>query len=76
MASSDDVAAVRTVKIPPMLERIRLGLYMSVSGSQTITASTPAASALLRIAPRLPGFSTDSRTTTSGFSGRQRSSRL
>ena len=76
IVSSEEAAAVWTVKMPPMLERIRFGLYISVSGSQIITASTPEASALRSIAPRLPGFSTDSRTTTRGFSFIFRSSRL
>ena len=51
------------------------GLWMSVALSHTITAAAPAASADLRIVPRLPGFSTASVTITSAFSGSDRSSR-
>ena len=76
MVSSEVAVATGTVKIAPMLERIRLGLYISVRGSHTMTASAPAASALLRTAPRLPGFSTASSTTTRGFSFTCRASRL
>ena len=68
IVSSDEAAATGTVKMAPMLERMRLGLYRSVCGSHMITASAPEASALRSTAPRLPGFSTDSRTTTRGFS--------
>ena len=40
------------------------------------TQAAPAASALRRTAPRFPGFSTDSNTITSGFSLRERASRV
>src|SRR5579862_7522665 len=40
----------------PVLERMTLGLYTSVCGSQTKTASTPTPSQVRKTAPRLPGF--------------------
>ena len=49
-----------------MLARTTLGLLMSVRSSQTMTASTPAASAERKMVPRFPGFSTDSATTKNG----------
>ena len=54
------------LKMTPVLERMTLGLYTSVLGSQTKTASTPTASQVRKIAPKLPGFSRDSKTTTKG----------
>ena len=56
------------MKIVPSDARIAFGLNRSVRGSAAITASAPAPSAERRIAPRLPGFSTPSMTTTSGSS--------
>ena len=44
------------------------GLYKSVLGLAIITASTLAASAVLKMAPILPGFSGASATKTKGFS--------
>jgi len=44
------------VKIHPTLDLIILGLYKSVFGFAMITASTFAASAVLKKAPILPGF--------------------
>ena len=57
-----------TVNTAPIELRIRLGFHKSVNASHTTTASAPAASALRRIAPKLPGFSTRSTTTIKGFS--------
>ena len=57
------------LKIVPRLARIAFGLKRSVRGSAAMTASAPAPSAVRRIAPRLPGFSTASTTTTSGSAG-------
>src|SRR5690606_41702276 len=62
--------AILWVKTAPTLERIMLGLYKSVLGLAIKTASTFAASAVRRIAPMFPGFSNDSKTIISGFSGR------
>ena len=53
-------------KIVPSDARIAFGLNRSVRGSAAITASAPAPSAVRSTAPRLPGFSTPSTTTTSG----------
>ena len=62
---SEEVAQTTGIlKMTPVLERMTLGLYTSVLGSQTKTASTPAPSQVRKIAPRLPGFSSDSKTTT------------
>ena len=58
------------VKTVPALARIAFGLNRSVRGEAAMTASAPAPSALRSTAPRLPGFSTPSRTTTSGSAGR------
>ena len=44
-------------------------LFFSL-GFAIITASTPAASAVLKIAPIFPGFSGDSATRSKGFFGR------
>ena len=46
------------------------GLNSSVFGLVIITASIPAASAVLKIAPMFPGFSGDSVTRINGFFGR------
>lgn len=48
--------AIVFVKIHPILLLIIFGLYKSVFGFAMITASTFAASAVLNIAPILPGF--------------------
>ena len=58
-----------TVNRQPSEARTTLGLNGSVVGSATITASTPAASAVRSMVPRLPGFSIPSITSRSG-SGR------
>jgi hypothetical protein len=55
-----------TEKSTPVEARTTFGLKGSVTGSQTITASQPAASALRRIVPRLPGFSMPSTTSRNG----------
>ena len=47
---------------------MRFGLKRSVRGSHTRTASTPQASAVRSSAPRFPGFSTLSTTSTRGCS--------
>ena len=70
MTTADDPAATGNAKIVPRLARIAFGLKRSVRASAAITASAPAPSAVRRIAPRLPGFSTASTTTTSGSAGR------
>ena len=57
-----------TLKIARRLARTTFGFHRSTRGSHTRRASTPAASAVRRIAPRLPGFSTDSATITRGGS--------
>src|SRR5664280_1200792 len=57
-ASGGPADATGTEKTVPLLARTRLGLLQSVTGSTATTASTPAASAVRNIAPRLPGFST------------------
>ena len=67
MHSSDEQANNGTLKIVPILARIALGLNKSVLGSAMMTASTPAASAVRMIAPKLPGFSTVSKTIINGF---------
>ena len=59
--------AIVLVKTPPTLERITLGLYKSVLGFAITTASTLAASAVLKIAPIFPGFSGASATKINGF---------
>ena len=60
----------------PVEARTTLGLKISVTGSQTMTASHPAASALRRMVPRLPGFSIASTTSRNGAAGSVSSSRL
>ncbi len=65
--------ALGTVKTQPTLDRITLGLYKSAVGFAMITASTFAASAVLRRAPRFPGFSVDSATRINGFFVNRRS---
>ena len=67
-----DAAAIGTRKIVPRLARMAFGLNRSVSGSAAIRPLAPAPSAVRRIAPRLPGFSTPSTTTTSGTPGVKR----
>ena len=65
--TSDELAQTTGIlKITPVLERMTLGLYTSVLRSQTNSASTPTPSQVRKIAPRLPGFSSDSKTTTKG----------
>ena len=49
--------AMVLVKTHPILLLMIFGLYRSVFGFAMITASTFAASAVLNIAPILPGFS-------------------
>ena len=66
MASEEVQAEHCTEKRAPSDALIRFGLYRSVRGSHTMTASAPAASALRKTAPRFPGFSTLSRTTIRG----------
>ena len=66
--------ATGTENTVPLEARTTFGLPQSVTGSAAITASTPAASAVRRMAPRLPGFSRCSATTYSpGPSGCGRS---
>jgi hypothetical protein len=67
MHSSDEHANNGTLKMVPILARIALGLNKSVLGSAMMTASTPAASAVRMMAPKLPGFATVSKTIISGF---------
>jgi len=50
----------------PVEARTTFGLKRSVTGSQTMTASQPAASALRKMVPRLPGFSMASTTRKKG----------
>ncbi len=64
--SSVVAEATGTEKTVPLLARTTFGFAQSVTGSAAITAATPAASAVRRIAPRLPGFSTPSQISTSG----------
>src|SRR5262249_14308583 len=64
--SAEVAEATGTEKTVPLLARTTFGLPQSVTGSAAITAAAPAASAVRRIAPRLPGFSTLSQTSTSG----------
>ena len=59
--------ATGTENTVPLLARTTFGFAQSVTGSAAITAVTPAASAVRRIAPRLPGFSTPSQISTSGL---------
>src|SRR5690606_605185 len=59
--------AIGYVNTQPTLERMILGLYKSVLGLAIITASTFAASAVLKSAPILPGFSGASATKINGF---------
>ena len=72
--SGIDAEATGTENTVPLEARTTFGLPQSVTGSAAITASTPAASAVRRMAPRLPGFSRCSATTYSpGPSGCGRS---
>ncbi len=50
----------------PVEARTTFGLKISVTGSHTITASQPAASALRKMVPRFPGFSIASTTRKNG----------
>lgn len=68
MVSSLLDATICVVKRVPWLALTTLGLNMSVTGSQTISALTPAASDDLMMAPRFPGFSRDSTTRIKGLS--------
>src|SRR5689334_7841572 len=65
-AFDDSTSTVGTVNTAPLLARTTLGFHKSTRGSQTSKASTCAASAVRKIAPKLPGFSTASATITSG----------
>src|SRR5674476_1455547 len=65
--------ATGTENTVPLLARTRLGFPQSVTGSAATTASTPAASAVRSIAPRLPGFSTPWQISTSGVGPTRRS---
>ena len=60
-------AATGTAKTVALLARMTLGLPQSATGDAAITASTPTASAVRSIAPRLPGFSIASHTSTNGL---------
>src|SRR5688572_29374170 len=75
-ALADSTSTVGTVKTAPLLARITLGFHKSTRGSQTSKASTCAASAVRKIAPKLPGFSTDSATITNGDADNEISSSL
>ena len=66
MTSSAAAAAIGTANTVPLLARTTFGLPQSATGEAAITASTPAASAVRSMAPRLPGFSTASQTSTTG----------
>ena len=55
------------MNILPKLDLIAFGLYSSVLGLAIISPSNPAASAVLKRAPILPGFSGDSATKIYGF---------
>ena len=68
--------ATGTENTVPLLARTTLGFAQSVTGSAAITAVTPAASAVRRIAPRLPGFSTPSQISTSGLAPGRSAARL
>ena len=61
--------ATGTENTVPLDPRTTLGLPQSVTGSTAMTASTPAASAVRSMAPRLPGFSRPSQTSSSGAGG-------
>ena len=67
MSSSDDPTTISLVNTQPILERITLGLYKSHFGFARKTASTSAASAVRKRAPRFPGFSIPSATKINGF---------
>ena len=54
------------LKTVPRLARMTLAFQTSTTGSATMMPSAPAPSAERRMAPRLPGFSMPSMTTTSG----------
>ena len=64
-----------TIASAPRDDRSTFGLKTSVPGAQSSRAATPAPSQTRRIAPRLPGFSTPSSTTSSGSACRVRVSR-
>src|SRR5665647_2975414 len=68
--------ATGTENTVPLLARTRLGFPQSVTGSAATTASTPAASAVRNIAPRLPGFSTPWQISASGVAPTRRSEHL
>ena len=59
--------ATGTEKTVALLARMTLGLPQSATADAAMTASTPAASAVRTMAPRLPGFSIASQTSTSGL---------
>ena len=67
MISEVDPVAIWFVKTQPTLLRMILGLYKSVFGLAMITASTFAASAVLKMAPIFPGFSGASATRIKGY---------
>ena len=67
--SSAPACAAGTVNSVPTLARTTLGLNRSVTGSQTISAAAPTASAVRSRVPRLPGFSIAVATTYSGSAG-------
>lgn len=73
MTSSVAAIATGTENKTPVDERTTFGLNKSVTGSQMITACTPAASALRRMVPRFPGFSIASITSKNGSSVNRRS---
>ena len=72
--SSVGACATGTANSVPLLARTTLGLAQSVTGDAATTASTPAASAVRSIAPRLPGFSMPSTTSTRAGAGRSSAS--
>src|SRR5262249_37713116 len=72
-APAEVVEATGTLNTVPLLARITFGLPQSVTGSAAITAVPPAASAVRRMAPRLPGFSTPAQIRTSGSAAAGRS---
>ena len=61
-------STIGSVKTAPVDARIAFGFHGSASPSATRSASAPAASAVRAIAPRLPGFSIPTATTSSGAS--------
>ncbi len=66
-ASAEEQTATGMENTAPWDDRTTFGLKRSVMGSQTIKASHPAESAVRSKAPRLPGFSTDSATSSKGL---------